>query len=75
MSGQLILIKHVLQSIPLCFLAALDPSKQVIKDIEKLFSKFLWGTHEELDKCQWMSCPRHGICLPTASYGLRIFLL
>lgn len=55
MSGRLIFVKHILQSISMYIVATLDSPKQVLKDIERLFSKFLWGSHEGVDKCHWMS--------------------
>lgn len=55
MGGHLILIKHVLQSILMYVLAALDPPKQVLLDLEGLFAKFLQGCFEGPDKKHWMS--------------------
>lgn len=39
----MILIKHVLQSIPTYILYALCPPKGVIKAMHKIFSKFFWS--------------------------------
>lgn len=41
--GRLVLIKHVLYSIPLHVLAAMEPPKAVLDHIEKRFSNLLWG--------------------------------
>lgn len=54
-------------------LAALDPPKQVIKNIEKIFSSFLWGSHEDFDERNWMSWSH--ICHPIGSNGLGVLSL
>lgn len=41
--GRLVLIKHVLSSIPLHVLVAMEPPKAVLDHIEKRFSNLLWG--------------------------------
>lgn len=48
MDGRLILIKYSLQSIPMYLLAALDPPKLVLSNIEKAFANFLWDSQEGL---------------------------
>lgn len=41
--GRLMLIKHVLSSIPIHVLAALDPPLGVLMDAERIFASFFWG--------------------------------
>lgn len=55
--GRLILIKHVLQCVPLHILA--EPPKTIISRIESIIANFFWGTSEEGSKyhwVKWMSC-------------------
>lgn len=69
MRGYLILIKQVLQSIPVYLLAAIDPPRQIILDIEKLFADFFWGSFVgTLNEIRW----RGGNIYRPSSNGLGI---
>lgn len=43
LGGKLILLKHILNSIPIYTLSACIPPKSVIAILEKLFNYFFWG--------------------------------
>ncbi|KAK6791951.1 hypothetical protein RDI58_011032 [Solanum bulbocastanum] len=42
-SGRYVLIAHVLQSIPIYVLSAINPLKGVIKQLHRIFAKFYWS--------------------------------
>jgi len=44
--ARIVLIKHVLASIPIHLLAVLEPPKGVVAEIERIFARFLWGESE-----------------------------
>lgn len=64
--GRLCLIKHVLSAIPLHTLAVLEPPKQVLRQMELLFSRFFWGN----DKHSWRSW--RNIAFPLQENGLGV---
>ena len=68
--GRLILIKHVLSSIPIYTLAVSELPRGVIKRIEKLMSTFLWGEVEGRDKRHWRKW--QALCKPTQENGLGL---
>lgn len=70
MGGHLILIEYVLSSIPVHILSAISPPKQVIHELDWIFSKFLWGQHEQEEKRHWMAWTR--LCRPFRENGLVI---
>lgn len=41
--GRMVLIKHVLASIPIHLLATTNPTQRVLRHIEKMFAKFFWS--------------------------------
>ena len=41
--GRIIMLKYVLQSLPIYSLAALDPPKAVLNRINSICANFLWG--------------------------------
>ncbi|XP_019252901.1 PREDICTED: uncharacterized protein LOC109231716 [Nicotiana attenuata] len=68
--GKLILIKHVLQSLPIYILCALNPPKSVPKLMEKHFANFFWGTSEGKNNYHWSA--RKNLCLPKEEGGVGI---
>lgn len=48
--GRLILIRHVLSSIPVYTLATMTPPKLILQQIDRLFSRFFWGAGEEISR-------------------------
>ena len=51
----MVLINHVLQSMPIYLLNVLTPTKCVIDDINRVFVKFLWNFKEEGRAKHWMA--------------------
>lgn len=82
--GKLVLIKHVLQSIPstiwlikhvfpkhpLYNMAAFDPPRAVHERLEAICGNFQWGDGEKGNKYHWISW--HKYCLPTQEGGIEI---
>lgn len=68
--GCLIVIKHILSSIPMHILSAINPPKQIIKKIGRLFSIFLWEQYEQEDKQHQTVCPR--FCRPIRRMDLAL---
>ncbi|MDD0148543.1 hypothetical protein PSY31_22920, partial [Shigella flexneri] len=64
----MILIKHVLQSLPIYQLLTLQPSSAIIQKIEAMFADFFWGWNESRKKYHWSSWKK--ICLPIQEGGL-----
>lgn len=68
--GKLILIRHVLQSMPVYLLSAMNPTKVVLKWLHLSFARFFWGnTSNERRKC-WASCDR--LCYPVEEGQLGV---
>lgn len=53
--GRIVLIKHVLQSLPLYSMAAFEPPKAVLNIMASICSNFLWGQSEFGNRCHWVS--------------------
>lgn len=51
--GKYILINHVLQSIPIYILSAMNLPKKVIKQLHQIFAKFFWGNTGNTKRKQW----------------------
>ncbi|RAL45410.1 hypothetical protein DM860_013806 [Cuscuta australis] len=68
--GRLILIKHVLSSIPLHHMAISELPKSVTHLLHTKMSNFLWGFREGKPKHHWSSWDT--ICRPSQEGGLGI---
>ncbi|MDD0148411.1 hypothetical protein PSY31_22150, partial [Shigella flexneri] len=68
LGGRLILIKHVLMSIPIYQLMTLHPTAVTIKKIETMLADFFWGITDSKKKYHWKSWKQ--ICLPILEGGL-----
>lgn len=66
--GKVVLINHVLQSIPFYLLSAIKHPKYVIYDIHRIFAKFLCNFKEEGKFIHWIAWK--DICLPKGEGGL-----
>ncbi|XP_075099049.1 uncharacterized protein LOC142175937 [Nicotiana tabacum] len=53
--GRAILIAHVLESMPIHLLSAVNPLKHVITQLHKMFAKFYWSNSENGKARQWAS--------------------
>lgn len=54
-AGRIILINHVLHSITTYQSAALNPQKAVIRQLDRFFATFFWGSFEGRNKSHWVS--------------------
>lgn len=68
--GRLILIRHVLQAMPIHLLATMDPPKGVLRQLESLFSKFFWSSSDGQSRRIWRSWS--GISYPTLENGIGV---
>ncbi|XP_075109105.1 putative mitochondrial protein AtMg00310 [Nicotiana tabacum] len=68
--GRMILIKHILQSLPTYILSAMNPPKGIIKLMEKHFANFFWGTNEGKNKYHWSSW--NNLCLSQDEGGADV---
>lgn len=66
--GKVILINSVLQSIPIYQLSTIIPPKCVIKDLHRIFARFLWNFKEVGRNRHWVSWS--DICQPKKEGGL-----
>ncbi|VFQ90110.1 unnamed protein product [Cuscuta campestris] len=68
--GRLILIKHVLSSIPLHLMAAQRIPKSILKSLNRLMANYFWGAKEEGHKYHWRKWDR--LCFPFEEGGLGL---
>ena len=71
MSGRLILVKHVLSSIPVHILVVTKVTDGVIKQIERLLCDFLWGVCEGKHKFHWVKWSTCAASLCEMGLGIR----
>lgn len=71
--GKLVLIRHVLSSMPLHLFHVLRPLVMVVQCLEQLFTQFLWGDSEGRRRIYWCRWPK--VCYPVdeGSLGIRSF--
>ncbi|OIT21155.1 putative ribonuclease h protein [Nicotiana attenuata] len=67
-SGKAIIIKHILQSQTLYLLAAMEPPKAIIKQIETYLTNFFWGEKEGKKSYHW--CSWDNMSYPTDEGGV-----
>jgi len=68
--GRLILVKHVLQSIPIHTMAAISPPKTTLQYIKSLTADFFWGREKDKKKYHWASW--ENITFPYDEGGLEV---
>ncbi|XP_071914026.1 uncharacterized protein [Coffea arabica] len=73
MGEKLILIKHVLNSMPLYLLQVLKPPKAVLVALGRLFNSFLWDKSKNDKRTHWASWEK--LYFPTEEGGLGVRLL
>ncbi|XP_069152141.1 uncharacterized protein [Solanum lycopersicum] len=71
--GKIILVKHVLQSIPIHTLAAISPPKTTLNCIKKLIADFFWGIDKDGKTYHWSSW--ENMAYPTSEGGIGVRLL
>ncbi|VFQ96694.1 unnamed protein product [Cuscuta campestris] len=68
--GRLILIKHVLSSIPLHLIAVHTLPKSIINKLHSMMSNFFWGKNNKKEKHHWKKWG--DLCLPKSEGGLGL---
>ncbi|CAH9143431.1 unnamed protein product [Cuscuta epithymum] len=68
--GRLILIKHVLNSIPLHVVSVTNIPVAVVNMINLMIANFFWGTRDNKPKYPWAKLKR--LCKPTVNGGMGI---
>ncbi|XP_059306289.1 uncharacterized protein LOC132057691 [Lycium ferocissimum] len=66
--GRYILIAHVLQTMPIYLLSAMNPSKGIINQLHKLFAKFFWNNATGSRNKHWAAWDK--LCLPKEEGGI-----
>lgn len=65
--GKVVLITSILQTMPLYFLSAMDPTKFTINEMHKNFSRFIWSNKEKGKSRHW--CILLKVCIPKEKGG------
>ncbi|XP_042974708.1 uncharacterized protein LOC122306346 [Carya illinoinensis] len=68
--GKILLLRHVLNSMPIHILSVVKVPKAVFGMINKIFSNFLWGSSLGNKKRKWVAW--HQICKPMEEGGIGI---
>ncbi|KAJ0878597.1 putative RNA-directed DNA polymerase [Helianthus annuus] len=68
--GRVTLIRSVLESLPTYFMSLYKAPKKVIKDLESIIKKFLWGGSSNVRKTHWVAWDR--VTLPRKAGGLGL---
>ncbi|WMV21122.1 hypothetical protein MTR67_014507 [Solanum verrucosum] len=66
--GKQVLVNHVLQSLPIYLLSAMNPTKKVMEQIHQIFAKFFWGNIEGVKGKHWVAW--RDMCLPNEEGGI-----
>src|SRR5438270_446748 len=70
LGGKLVLIKSVLQALPLYLIALIKPPKSIIYEINRIMSNFFWHDYDGSHKLHWVKWA--SLCLPTDEGGLGL---
>ncbi|KAM0052219.1 putative RNA-directed DNA polymerase [Helianthus debilis subsp. tardiflorus] len=68
--GRLVLIKAVLESLPIYFLSIFKAPVKVINSLESIIRNFLWGGSEDIKKLHWVAWEK--VTLPKRYGGLGL---
>lgn len=68
--GRLILLRHVLASMPIHILSVINVPLATIASINSLLSNFFWGHVNGISKMKWRAWSK--LCLPTGEGGLGV---
>lgn len=68
--GRVVLVKHVLQAIPIHIISACITPKTILKQLVSLFADFFWGWKDTKKKYHWASW--RTLCLSTNEGGVGI---
>lgn len=69
-SGQLILIWHVFQALPIYILVAMNPPLGILRELEGLFSKFFWSSSTNQPRKAW--CSWNWLAFPIEENGIGV---
>ncbi|XP_049348952.1 uncharacterized protein LOC125813502 [Solanum verrucosum] len=69
--GKAILVKHVLQSLPIHLLSAVNPPVTVLKQIQSIMADFFWGMKNERKKYHWASWKNLSFPYDEGGIGMR----
>ena len=64
------MIRHVLQALQIHTMAALNLPRSILKQLEGMFSKFLWGYNDQPSRRVWRAWDR--IAFPVQENGLGV---
>ncbi|XP_060216645.1 uncharacterized protein LOC132644105 [Lycium barbarum] len=68
--GRYVLINHVVQTMPVYLLSAMNPPSGVIKQLHKIFAKFLWSNTVGVKSKHWVAWDK--LCLPKDEGGIGL---
>ncbi|KAK6780085.1 hypothetical protein RDI58_022269 [Solanum bulbocastanum] len=71
--GKVVLIKHVLQSLPIHILSATTPPSTTIKQIQQIMADFFWGWRNDKKKYHWASWKN--LSFPYSEGGIGVKLM
>lgn len=71
--GRWILLRNVISSIPIYLLQIISPAVTIVKMIDRLMSRFLWGTSDAKQKLHWASWHKINIPITEGGLGIRKF--
>ena len=71
--GKLIMLKHVLNSMPMYLLQVLKPPKAVLVALGRIFNSFLWDKAQDAKRIHWTAWEK--MCFPMEEGGLGVRLL
>lgn len=73
LGAKIVLIKHVLQAMPLYLLALIQPPKIIINVINKVISNFFWQDNFGQHKAHWVNWSK--VCFPQEEGDLGLMCL
>ncbi|XP_060211975.1 uncharacterized protein LOC132639553 [Lycium barbarum] len=68
--GRYVLVNHVLQTMPVYLLSAMNPPSGVIKQLHKIFAKFFWSNTVGVKSKHWVAWDK--LCLPKDEGGIGL---
>ncbi|KAG6707971.1 hypothetical protein I3842_06G057300 [Carya illinoinensis] len=69
--GKIILLKHVLSSMPIHILSVMNLLKGVFKAIKSIFSSFIWNSTDDKRKRKWVSWKNIFLLVEEGGLGIR----
>lgn len=68
-SARLLLLRHIVSSIPVHLLLVLHAPKIVVSSLNRIMSNFLWGASNGKQKRKWVAWQK--VCSPTQEWGRK----